>query len=327
MKKNLLLTSLIFASFSCAPLSGHAQLGDLLGSIPQKFTKSDSNDHQNSSQTKKNNQSAKPRMSCASILNSVKKDDKQYTEDELIKLFSSINASCKSNELDNFKYTSIGALVSYIENCRTYVYWIKSDEQSIISHNQTESLKFCAKISSNEDKNLINNHLKSFDQKIDRSLKKEYPDAEDRAIILKQRKTQMLENDKRWRGGFEARVSIQWMPYSGYIIAGGDAIDEEDVIKNLPKNIKCSPTSQTGISYCGKISARSSTAFVKAQLPLFRVENQKFNIFARKDFYNHKLELHINNRPLRNAILELRLDPDNKLSFIIDEKSFIKNQH
>ena len=161
MKKNLLLTTLIFASFSCVPLSGHAQLGDLLGSITQKFTKSDSNDHQNSNQTKKNNQATKPRMSCASILNSVKKDDKQYTEDELIKLFSSINASCKSNELDKFKYTSVGILIGYIENCRRDVDWIRGNEEVF----ETERLQFCAKISPKSDRNLINNHIKTIDKR------------------------------------------------------------------------------------------------------------------------------------------------------------------
>ena len=323
MKKNLLLTTLIFASFSCVPLSGHAQLGDLLGSITQKFTKSDSNDHQNSNQTKKNNQATKPRMSCASILNSVKKDDKQYTEDELIKLFSSINASCKSNELDKFKYTSVGILIGYIENCRRDVDWIRGNEEVF----ETERLQFCAKISPKSDRKLINNHIKTIDKKIDQKFKKNYPDDEDRAIIIKKYKDTLLTRNKRWRNGFERDISIQWIPYSGYVIKQINAIDEESIIKNLPKNLECSPTSQKGISYCGKITAKASNAFVKTQLPLFRVENQKFNIIVAEDSVNHKLGYQANNRSLRNAVLELGIDPNDNSSFVINKQSLIRKQN
>ena len=322
MKKNLLLTMLIFASFSCIPLSGHAQLVDLLGSITQKLTKSDSNDHKNSNQTKKNTQAAKSRMSCASILNLVKKDDKQYTEDELIKLFGSINASCKSNELNNFKYTSVGTLVGYIENCRTYVSRIQAKDKSIFLY-YSEPFQFCAKISSKTDKNIIINHLKTRDKKYDKILEKEYPDAEDRAVMLKKEHNYMVKNDKRWRNGFERDISIQWIPYSGYVIQNVNAIDEEAIIKNLPQNLKCSPTSENGISYCGKISAKASNEFVKTQLPLFKVKNQKFNIIVVEDPANHKLVYQAINRQLRNVILELGLDPYNRATFAIDKQLLV----
>ncbi len=326
MKKNLLLTTLIFASFSCVPLSGHAQLGDLLGSITQKFTKRDSNDHQNSNQTKKNSQASKPRMSCASILNSVKKDDKQYTEDELIKLFSSINASCKSNELDKFKYTSVGTLVGYIENCRTYVYWIKEKDHSRFYY-YSEPWQFCAKILSKTDKNLIINHLKTRDKNLDKKLEKKYPDSEDRAIMLKKEQNHMIANDKRWRNGFERDISIQWIPYSGYVIKSLSSVDEEDTIRKLPRNMKCSPTNEKGISYCGKITVQASNSTAKAQVPLFKVENQKFNIIASEDLGNHKWEYLVNNRSLRNAVLELGIDPNNNSSFTIDKQSLIRKQN
>lgn len=324
MKKNLLLTTLIFASFSCVPLSGHAQLGDLLGSITQKFTKSDSNDHQNSNQTKKNNPASKPRMSCASILNSVKKDDKQYTEDELIKLFSSINSSCKSNEIDNFRYTSIGSLIDYIKLCDNFVERIEINDPHLLEYVQIKPLQFCAKISNRSHKNVLNNYIKSIDKKLDQKLKKKYPDAEDRAIMLKREKNNILEHDKYWRNGLTRDISIQWIPISGYVIKSSKAIDEEAVIRNLPKNLECSPTSEKGISYCGKISAKASNAFVKTQLPLFKVENQKFNITVKEDLVNHKFEYQVRNRQLRNLILELGLDPHNKSTFVIDKQLLVR---
>ena len=276
---------------------------------------------------------------CTALVERIKREDRQYLGDELYSVLKEANLTCKN--LDGFKNTSIDSFVPYIKDCRT---------QEKIDINNTKKkasfLSVCKRISSEEvairiEQNIENRPIayrKALEN--DKNLLKKYPDPEDRKVVINTRIEKRIKGDQGWDKYFEELASMQWKPFTGYIVhassrmhGGIPSVAFEERFNNTgkftqeeQKALNCRKTNYSGIEYCGEIPIYVNRQALKnlagglnplmqmwvenAPGPtfyVFKLENQKLNV--RRTDNNRDM---VFNRNIRNAALELGLNWDEK---------------
>lgn len=273
---------------------------------------------------------------CTSLVERIKQEDRQYLGDELYSVLREVNLTCK--KLDGFKNTSIDSFIPYIKECRT--------QENIDINNtkkKTSFLSVCKKISSEQvaiklEQNIKNRptaYRKSLEN--DKNLIKKYPDPEDRKVVIKTRLEKSLKGELGWEEFFEELASMQWKPFTGYIVHPASRMhgglpsaafeerfhDTGKFTEQEQKALKCKKTNYTGIEYCGNIPIYINREAIKEMAGglnlfsqmlidnapgptfyVFKVENQKLNVRQRSDIGRY----YVFNRNIRNAALELGLD-------------------
>lgn len=276
---------------------------------------------------------------CTALVERIKREDRQYLGDELYSVLKEVNLTCKN--LDGFKNTSIDSFIPHIKNCRT--------QEKIDINNtkkKTSFLSVCKRISSEEaavriERNIKNRPIayrKALEN--DKNLLKKYPDPEDRKVVINTRIEKRIKSDQGWDKYFEELASMQWKPFTGYIVhassrmhGGIPSVAFEERFNNTGKftqeeqrALNCRKTNYSGVEYCGEIpiyiNRQAINNLAGGLNPLakmwvenapgptfyvFRLENQKLNV-QRSDS-NRDM---VFNRNIRNAALELGLNWDEK---------------
>lgn len=276
---------------------------------------------------------------CTALVERIKREDRQYLGDELYSVLKEVNLTCKN--LDGFKNTSIDSFIPHIKNCRT--------QEKIDINNtkkKTSFLSVCKRISSEEaavriERNIKNRPIayrKALEN--DKNLLKKYPDPEDRKVVINTRIEKRIKSDQGWDKYFEELASMQWKPFTGYIVhassrmhGGIPSVAFEERFNNTgkftqeeQKALNCRKTNYSGIEYCGEIPIYVNRQALKnlagglnplmqmwvenAPGPtfyVFKLENQKLNV--RRTDNNRDM---VFNRNIRNAALELGLNWDEK---------------
>ena len=273
---------------------------------------------------------------CTALVERIKREDRQYLGDELYSVLKEANLTCKN--LDGFKNTSIGGLIPEIESCRNLKKLNKDDINW-----KTGFLSVCKRIT-NDDvaqkialniENRNSAYKKAFEN--DKELLKKYPDPEDRNVVIKKKLEERIENGQKWETFFENLASMQWKPFTGYVVHASSrmhggipsaAFEERfletgEFTKEEQKAFNCRKTNYPGVEYCGEIPIYVNRQALKnmagglnplAQMMIssapgptfhvFKLENQKLNVRKRSDIWRY----YVFNRNIRNAALELGLN-------------------
>lgn len=272
---------------------------------------------------------------CTALVAKIKQEDRRYLGEELFSVLKEANLTCRN--LDGFKNTSIDSFVYTIKECRT--------QNGIGIDNidkKTSFLSVCKKISSEDIAIKIEQNIKNRPNAYkvalekDKEILQKYPDPEDRRVVIETSLENYIKNDQGWDKYFEDLASMQWKPFSGYVVHvssrkyGGilsDALEKRfnntgKFTKKEQEYLKCRKTSIPGVDYCGKVPVQVNRKAIKNLVgglnPLmqmmidsapnptfhvFKLENQKLNVRRSKE--NREM---VFNRNIRNAALELGLD-------------------
>lgn len=140
-------------------------------------------------------------------------------------------------------------------------------EPQDVSKKKTSFLDFCAKISPEPKKGKIFQYLANYDRyikdKLNKELERNFPDDEEREIVLKQKLRKDKEGNESWGEWFNWFQTHTPMRINGYAVYGlidvlgsfsGYAEQAEKQFLASGKQLNCTDTSFPGIQYCGKVA-------------------------------------------------------------------------
>lgn len=226
---------------------------------------------------------------CEKLLAQVRKENRTYMGDELLEVLSKLSLYCAPVDQDKFQDTTIGGYIEQVRSCEKL-------ELPNINKKKTSFLDFCAKISPEPMKGKIFQYLANYDtyikEKLNKELESEYPDDEEREIVLKQKLRKDREVNESWGKWFTSFQTRTPMRVSGYAVYGlidavgafsGYSAEAEKHFLANGKQLKCTDTSFPGIQYCGKaVAGKSFTNYlpfigkqvIQNKVDVFKLNNQ-----------------------------------------------------
>lgn len=257
----------------------------------------------------------KPELTnCEKLLTQVRKENRIYMGDELLEVLSKLSRYCAPVDQDKFQDTTIGGYVEHVRDCEKL-------EPQDVSKKKTSFLDFCAKISPEPKKGKIFQYLANYDtyikDKLNKELERNFPDDEEREIVLKQKLRKDKEGNESWGEWFNWFQTHTPMRINGYAVYGlidvlgsfsGYAERAEKQFLASGKQLNCTDTSFPGIQYCGKVATGELYSYslgylgkqtVQNEVYVFKLKNQ---VVVQKDSRGDYAQVTSPN--LRKAFLE-----------------------